>query len=140
MSISFQGVISHIFDENWTIAIEAYLDSGGDINYKDELQGWSLMHYAAEHQNIEAIKILAHRGANLNIQDLNGWTPLHLAVDSDIDGANQQNEEIKMTTTKTFLSLGASPLIRNNKNDTPRDIASHYGQNVLEKYDSIILS
>jgi len=39
------------------------------------------LHLAAQYKNIDIIKLLIHKKANINATDLNGWTPLHCAAD-----------------------------------------------------------
>src|SRR5688572_17847086 len=69
--------------------VRGYLDAGGDINHKDEKMGWSLLHFAAEDCNSEVIRLLVAAGAGLGVVDRNGWTSLHVAVDSDLDSSSR---------------------------------------------------
>jgi len=123
----------------------AYLAEGGDVNAPDPVSGWTLLHKSCEHQNYRLIQALAEVGADLNAQEpYTGWTPLHVAVDIDIDGVLQatRNEEefrreLTFSTTALLLSLGADANVRNHKGEMPRDIASHYGADALQRYDGL---
>ena len=54
---------------------------GADVEYTtDKIHGYRPLHFAAEHDNSEIIKLLIEHGALLNAQTLTGCTPLHLAA------------------------------------------------------------
>ncbi|CAG9990454.1 unnamed protein product [Clonostachys byssicola] len=54
------------------------------------------MHYAAEHGQTEAIRILAQRGGDANMKTTHGFTPLHIAADHG-----------HSSTVKVLLEMGA---------------------------------
>jgi len=61
-----------------------YLASkGADVNAKEDEDGWSEgftpLHYAAQHGNLELVKFLVSKGANVNAKDKRGDTPLDYA-------------------------------------------------------------
>ena len=60
-----------------------------------------------------AVRLLAEAGVNLNMRDLNGWTPLHHAI------ANRQGEVADM-----LIEKGADKEIKNDDGLTPFDILS----------------
>ncbi len=61
-------------------SVEAYVDSGTDVNSADENQQTAL-HHAAMHSRDEVIKSLIERGADLNATDLKGgFSALHWVV------------------------------------------------------------
>ena len=96
------------------IAIEAlrhYIAMDGDVNIICEGEG--LLHAAAREQNFELIKLLIEAGADVNIRDTEGETPLHIAIDRDVDGAIQEGQRATLETTRLLISLGADPEIRN---------------------------
>lgn len=51
------------------------------VNARDEGNGCVSMHVAASKGNMELAAFLIRKGANLNIQDIFGNTPLHYAID-----------------------------------------------------------
>jgi ankyrin repeat protein len=119
----------------WGDSALYYIHSGGDLNEHHSETGWTLLHIAVEFEELDVIRLAVSRGADINAQDVQGWTPLHHAVDSDIDSCIQQNQPITMPTVKLLLELGADDSILTNKNETPRDIAKAYWQQNL--YDAL---
>jgi ankyrin repeat protein len=98
---------------------------------------WSLLHFAAEDRNPEIIRLLVSHGADLASTDRNGWTPLHVAVDSDLDtSSHNARSATKMPTVQTLIALGADESLRASDGATARDIAAAYGQEAL--YDSLV--
>jgi len=115
--------------------VQRYLDTGGDIDYKHPQRHWTLLHFAAEGGNPEVVRLLAARGASLNATDLNGHTPLHIAVDSDLDASCQLERQPSLPTAQALLSAGADEALKDADNLTARDYAVAYGQETL--YDSL---
>ena len=68
---------------------------------------------AAEFNYPEVVKLLLEHGANPNIQDADGWTPLHFAVKS-----------CHVDVVRVLLDHGADLTIRNNEGRTPLDYGS----------------
>jgi ankyrin repeat protein len=135
--MTFEKVVKNFSSRGLRLKnVQRYLDAGGDINHRDEKMGWSLLHYAAEDSNPEVIKLLAIRGANINATDVGGWTPLHYAVDIDMDSSSRNGRRAKeLPTVQALIDAGASENIKGTDGTTPRDIAIAYREEAL--YDSL---
>lgn len=71
------------------------------------------MHMIGYHHNLQAGKLLLQYGANINVKNHEGKTPLHAAI-------NSQNYivEIKLNTVKYFLLNSADPNITDNEGNS----------------------
>jgi ankyrin repeat protein len=116
--------------------LPAFVAAGGDVNATEPRSGMPLLHFACEHQNLDAIRALVSAGARINAKDSVGQTPLHVAVDIDIDSVVQANgSELQFETTRLLLSLGADPSVQDCQGLTPRDWAARYGARAVEQFD-----
>jgi hypothetical protein len=66
--------------------LKAWIEAGGSPMVHLPRDGWSLLHLAAEFQDLEAVEYLIALGCDPNTADFHGHTPLHIAVSIDIDG------------------------------------------------------
>ena len=97
------------------------------LSWSDSGQGWTSLHVAAEMRHADVIRALLRAGAPLEARDRQGWTPLFVAVDADIDASLQENEPLDLTCTKLLLSAGAAPDAVAPDGCTPVQIAERYG-------------
>ena len=44
------------------------------------LNGYTALHDAAEENNVASARLLIEAGCDVNRQDIDGWTPLYIAV------------------------------------------------------------
>lgn len=82
---STERLIQSIYDCD-LINLKQSLESGANVNTK--YNNWSLLHYACStidqthcgtDKHLEVIRLLLDFGAQINSQDEDRWTPLHLA-------------------------------------------------------------
>ena len=117
--------------------IQRYLNAGGDINRRDSRTGWALLHFAAENRDRDIIKLLVACEADLKATARDGWTPLHVAADSDLDTSGRDGQRaVDLPTVRLLVELGADETARTIDGLTARDIARDYGQESL--YDSLL--
>ena len=106
------------------IEITRLFESGKDINKQDN-NGWSALHFAAQKQSVIAVKTLLKCGANVELKDSYGNTPLFRAVFcSEGDGQ----------IITLLLSHGANPDSENDHGVTPRSLASTIANYDNEKF------
>ena len=55
--------------------VKLLLEKGGNPNYRDTNEQWTLLHEAAKYGNIDAAKLLIEKGADVNLKDSAGDTP-----------------------------------------------------------------
>ncbi|QHW29547.1 ankyrin repeat domain-containing protein [Paenibacillus rhizovicinus] len=105
------------------------LSGGADPNAICENGRQSLLIIAVENEQNEMIHLLLLKGADINAKSYGGWTPLHAAVDTSIDGTIQTGGNPGDEPTEIIrylLENGADRSILNNDGQTPLDIAKDY--------------
>ncbi|WP_145112063.1 ankyrin repeat domain-containing protein [Gimesia panareensis] len=117
-------------------AVQRLLEAGANPNLPG--RGWSSA-IACAGENDETgdiVRALVASGADINLQDSNGYTPLYHAVDIAIDGACQQNREtIDWSVVAVLIDLGANPDLPDNRGKTVRDLAMAYSaQSSFEEF------
>ncbi|RKU30131.1 hypothetical protein C6499_07025 [Candidatus Poribacteria bacterium] len=91
-------------------AMKRYIAEGADVNAPDESMNISPLAWSASHGQTEATRLLIENGANVNIKDDNGSTPLHGAV---VFG--------RAEVAKLLVENGANLQVRNDDGGTPAD-------------------
>lgn len=89
-----------------TAAVEALLDTGLDVNAKDQ-NTWTPLLEAVFGGHSDTIRLLLDRGADVNATDETGWTPL-------MEAASKGRTEV----VKTLLAYGADVHARTIKSWT----------------------
>jgi len=77
------------------------------VNYTDS-SGWTLLHFAAKDDSVDAARLLLDAGADLERVIPGGWTVLHLAVC-----------RARVETTRLLLQRGAAANCSNDSGETP---------------------
>ena len=135
MSVDSQENIQRFVQNRGDIRISLKMLEEGiisDINIRDSSwDGYTALIYQACWGTVESMEsLLAHKPPALpNLQDRDGWTALHYAVDSRDNPAK----------VRLLLDYGANKTIRNNEGLTALDIARMWNHTecikVLESYN-----
>ena len=54
-------------------------DKGAKLDVKDKFEGETALHLASRNEHLEVVKLLIERGADINIKNNEGETPLDFA-------------------------------------------------------------
>ncbi len=120
-------------DGNFMSKIMEMIESGIDINYKENDSGCTGLSVSCLVGSLPIVQLLLDSGANPNIKCNNGNTPLMFVAAFD-------DKKI----LKLLLRKGANPFLTNNKGETAYDIAVEYDikdniKMIKDKMDSIKL-
>lgn len=116
--------------------VQALLDAGATVDGACST-GFTPLMQAAEMENIDMARLLLDRGADVNLRDYRGVTPLHVAVDMAIDGTLQAGGKLGEEPTDMILFLlgqGASPDAADDRQKTPIDWATDYGSSKIANF------
>lgn len=116
------------------VDLAAYLQQGGDPDVRVGPRRAPLLHIAFEALRLESLELLLQGGADIDAADPQGRTLLHLAVETDIDGAVQNGWPLTMAWTRLTLRWGADPTRRDHEGRTPGDDARAYGPEAERAY------
>ncbi|CAM9367641.1 unnamed protein product [Ectocarpus fasciculatus] len=106
-------------------AVQAMVDDGYDVDTRDPFPGrrlFSPLHWAAQHDNMEAAEILIRGGAHASTTDLYGDTPLHIS-----------SEEGYFEVSRILVAGGAAVNARNDLQQTPLHLAPPKQQSSCSK-------
>lgn len=96
-----------------TALIKWLVQNGADVNFQDR-NGFSGLHFCGQEQKADAAKILIGYGANPNIKDAHGNSPLWTAL---------FNAKGNFETVMVLRTHGADPTPKNLHGRSPNDMA-----------------
>ncbi|KAI8454942.1 ankyrin repeat-containing domain protein [Phakopsora pachyrhizi] len=97
------------------VFLELESQGGYDINFKDGL-GNTALHYAVIYLSPTVLElILEHEGADVDLINNQGLTPLHCAIQI-------KEPKPRLLITKSLLEAGADTRIKNKHNQRPIDM------------------
>ena len=104
----------------WTGDVSTLRDMNIDVNLKDTV-GRTPLHIAAEKGNIDVAMFLIENGANVNVADTNGNTPLVFII----------NKTGNPKVTQRLLAKGASVNAQNRTGETALMYAAWHGYSAI---------
>ena len=107
-------------------ALQLALDDGADPNSFDESKQTAL-HFAADRNSVECLKILIEKSADVNAVDCDGIGVLETALISGLD----------IEGVRLLLVAGADPDLRDDDGDSPRSwVATEGGDGLVDLFAS----
>lgn len=98
--------------------------AGHFFNEPENILNVRSLHYAAREGHLEIVQMLLAAGADVNVQDGQGWTPLHVAA------RNGHREMVQ-----ALIAVGADRTIRNRDGHTALDVALN--QEVIDYLNNV---
>ncbi|MCG9130377.1 VCBS repeat-containing protein [Candidatus Poribacteria bacterium] len=109
-----------LFKAAWTGDVSTFRGMNIDVNLKD-IVGRTPLHIAAEKGNIDVAMFLIENGANVNVADANGNTPLVFII----------NKTGNLNITERLLEKGASINLQNRTGETALMYAAWHGHSAI---------
>jgi len=102
------------------------------INGQDAISGATPMHYAAAFNN-ELLKILIQYNADVNIQDKQGNTPLHYAIEKYKKGLSEDQKREVLAAVGLLCNNGANVTLKNKEGKTPLALAEAFNNKLASE-------
>jgi uncharacterized protein len=96
-------------------AVQILIEHGANVNTRDFFGGNAALHFAAKNYSIELLQLLLKNKAEIDIKDINGYTPLSKAV---------LNSSGKGQAIQLLLLHGADRNSKNNQDVSPLELAN----------------
>jgi len=111
-------VVAHFIKKGDFETFKGFVESGYDIDSCETGDfGSSLLHNAIRYGNMEAFNYLLKKGANIDLADAVGWTPL---MESIIDSRPEFG--------KILVARGANQTLTNQRGASAKMLAQKFGQ------------
>lgn len=138
---TLEDELVHEVWRNDLAAIDRLLKSGANPNLPGRAWSSAIACAGENDETGDIVRALVSGGADINLQNEQGVTPLHYAVDIAIDGTIQRGlETINWSVVDVFLDLGADPEIRDARGHTVYDAAAAYGYNARKSFEDFMRS
>jgi ankyrin repeat protein len=112
------------------------LDYGVDANARDA-HNLAALDIAIEELNLEIVALLIRRGADVNAKDESGQTPLHRAIDSEVQWDLYPGDGVRRSPTgeivKLLIGSGADVNAQTDNDETPLQWAQNLGNKPAEE-------
>ena len=125
---------NEIFETDGVEAFKSYCAAGGDMNFEHPVSGWTLLHFACEHERLNLISELARSGADLEKVPACGYPAIFVALDIDLDGPIDDERVFDFTVTRHLVSVGARTDSMNDKGRSMWQVLTGYGPIAKEQF------
>lgn len=100
--------------------VKSLVKHGTPVNQACDFNHWTALHATAHAGHVEIAEFLIQQGANVNVRDKDGYTPLHNTADSFVKGRPPKRTEAdRNRIAALLLKHGALVNANINHGDTP---------------------
>jgi len=100
--------------------VRRLVEESVSVNQPCDFHGWTALHAAAHKGHVEIARFLLKQGANVNVEDDDGYSPLHNTADSVLKGfPRKRTEADRNRIAALLLEYGARVDATINHGDTP---------------------